>query len=61
MFTISDAQAIQFDTPGEAVRLERAAREGRGEEFELGIQQPMILENAARPSSQLPAVARPQD
>ncbi|TWU04805.1 ABC transporter permease [Stieleria varia] len=60
MFTISDAQAIQFDTPGEAIRLERAAREARGEDFELGIQQPMILDNAARPSSQLPAIARPQ-
>lgn len=60
MFTISDAQAIQFDTPGEAVRLERAARASRGETFELGNQQPMILENADRPSAQLPAVARPQ-
>jgi putative ABC transport system permease protein len=60
LFTISDALAIQFDTPGEAVRLERAARATRGEAFELAIQQPMILENAARPSTQLPAVARPQ-
>ena len=60
LFTVADAQAIQFDTPGEAVRLERAAREARGEEFELAIQQPMMLENAARPASQLPAVARPQ-
>jgi len=59
-FTVADAQAIQFETPGEAVRLERAARESRGEDFELGIQQPMILENAFRPTTQLPAVARPQ-
>ena len=28
-FTVSDAMAIQFDEPGEAVRLERAARRGR--------------------------------
>ncbi|WP_442508807.1 ABC transporter permease [Novipirellula sp. SH528] len=59
-FTIADAQAIQFDVPGEAVRLERAAREARGREFELAVQQPGILENAFKPSAQLPAVARPQ-
>ncbi len=59
-FTIADAQAIQFDVPGEAVRLERAAREARGREWELAIQQPGILENASRPSAELPAVARPQ-
>ncbi len=59
-FTVADAQAIQFDTPGEAVRLERAARESRGKKFEQAIQQPVMLENAERPSSQLPAIARPQ-
>ena len=35
-FTVADAQAIQFDTPGEAVRLERAARESRGEDLRAG-------------------------
>jgi putative ABC transport system permease protein len=59
-FTVADALAIQFDTPGEAVRLERAARESRGEQFELAIQQPMMLENAWKPTTQLPAVSRPQ-
>lgn len=59
-FTVADAQAIQFDVPGEAVRLERAARESRGEDFDLAMQQPMMLENAWKPSSQLPALARPQ-
>lgn len=59
-FTVADAQAIQFDVPGEAVRLERAARETRGRTFELAMQQPMVLENAFRPTAQLPAVARPQ-
>ncbi len=58
-FTVADAQAIQFDTPGEAIRLERAARESRGEDFEQAIQQPRMLENAWRPTAQLPAVARP--
>lgn len=57
--SVADAQAIQFDTPGEAVRLERAARQARGEQFDLGILQPMVLENASRPARQLPATARP--
>ncbi|MCM2371454.1 ABC transporter permease [Aporhodopirellula aestuarii] len=59
-FSVSDALAIQFDTPGEATRLERAARRSRGEQFELAIQQPSVLENAMRPASELPAVAEPQ-
>jgi len=58
--TVADAQAIQFDVSGEAVRLERASREARGREFELAIQQPTMLENATRSSQQLPAVPRPQ-
>lgn len=58
--TVADAQAIQFDVPGETVRLERASREARGREFELAIQQPTMLENAWQPSQQLPAVARAQ-
>lgn len=58
-FTVSDSQAIQFDVPGEAVRLERAAREARGRQFEQAIQQPMMLDNAWKPASQLPAIARP--
>jgi len=58
--TVADAQSIQFDTPGEAVRLERAARESRGSDFELAVQQPAMLENASRPAIQLPAVARPR-
>lgn len=58
-FSVADAQAIQFDTPGEAVRLERAARQSRGERFELAIQQPMVLENAWKPTNQLPAIAKP--
>lgn len=59
-FTVADAQSIQFDAPGEAVRLERAARESRGKDFELAIQQPLMLDNAWKPSGQLPAIARPQ-
>lgn len=60
LFTTADALAIQFDTPGEAVRLERASREARGERSELGLNQPSLLEQAVKPSSELPAIARPQ-
>jgi putative ABC transport system permease protein len=58
--TVRDAQAIQFDVPGEAVRLERAAREIRGAEFEAAMKQPALVDNAGRPTGDLPAVARPQ-
>lgn len=58
--TVSDAQAIQFDVSGEAVRLERASRESRGRDFEPAIQQPGMLENAWQPAQLLPAIARPQ-
>jgi len=59
-FTVADALAIQFDIPGEAVRLERASREARGEQSEVGLKQPPLLEQAVRPSTELPAIARPQ-
>lgn len=58
--TVQDALAIQFDVPGEAVRLERASRESRGAEFEAAMKQPALLDNAGRPTGELPAVARPQ-
>ena len=51
-FTVSDAQAIQFDLPGEAVRLERAARRARGKHRDLGRVQPLLLERAAGPARQ---------
>jgi putative ABC transport system permease protein len=59
-FTVADAQAIQFDTPGEAIRLERAARQARGEHGELARQQPFLLEHASKPAVELPPIARPQ-
>jgi putative ABC transport system permease protein len=59
-FTVADAQAIQFDTPGEAVRLERAARQARGEHGEVASQQPFLLEHASKPAAELPPIARPQ-
>ncbi|MCA9149846.1 MAG: hypothetical protein KDA92_11125 [Planctomycetales bacterium] len=59
-FTVNDAKTIQSDVPPEAVRLERAAREARGQTFELSLQQPQVLENVERPSVELPAIPRSQ-
>ncbi len=59
-FTTADAQAIQFDVPGEAVRLERSSRAARGTRFELAAKQPSLLEFANKPAAELPQIARPQ-
>jgi putative ABC transport system permease protein len=59
-FTVSDAMAIQFDQPGEATRLERAARRARVESIDLGRLQPLLLDRAAGLSSGIPALAPPQ-
>jgi putative ABC transport system permease protein len=59
-FTVADAVAIQFDVPGEAVRLERAARRARVESIDLGRLQPLLLDRAAGLSSGIPAFAAPQ-
>ena len=59
-FTVSDALDIQFDVPGEAVRLERAARRARVENVELGRLQPQLLERAAGQASGIPALPMPQ-
>ncbi len=59
-FTKADAQAIQFDVPGEAVRLERSSRAARGNLFELAAKQPSLLEFANKPAAELPQIARPQ-
>jgi putative ABC transport system permease protein len=59
-FTVADSQAIQFDTPGEALRLEREARKARGRRSILGMQQPKLIDQALKISAELPAIARPQ-
>ncbi|TWU44575.1 hypothetical protein Poly51_60060 [Rubripirellula tenax] len=59
-FSITDAQAIQFDTPGEAVRLERSSREERGKLFEPTELQPELLRNASGSGAQLPALPSSQ-
>lgn len=58
-FTTQDAQAIQFDLPGEAIRLERAARVQRAVGQDIGQVQPLLLERGAGNSAGLPALARP--
>jgi len=58
-FTTQDAQAIQFDQPGEAIRLERAARVQRAVGQDIGQVQPLLLERGGGLSAGLPALARP--
>jgi putative ABC transport system permease protein len=58
-FTVSDAQAIQFDQAGEAVRLERAARLGRAARSDLSRTQPPLLERAEGESATIPALPPP--
>lgn len=59
-FTVQDAIEIQFDTSGEAVRLERISRSIRVEKSDSGLNQPSLIEFASQESSQVPALARPQ-
>lgn len=58
-FTVSDALAIQFDVPGEAVRLERAARRARVESSDLGRLQPLLLDRAVGSARGIPALPAP--
>jgi len=58
-FTASDAQAIQFDLPGDAVRLERQARRARAAADDLGRVQPLLLERSVGPAGAIPALAPP--
>ena len=54
--TLADSQAIQYDQPGEAVRLEREARKSRASDFDPGRVQPEILNRAVGLSSGIPAL-----
>jgi putative ABC transport system permease protein len=58
-FSIKDAQAIQFDVPSEAVRLERAARRAHASASDIGATQPLILERASGASAAIPALGPP--
>jgi putative ABC transport system permease protein len=59
VFSVKDAQAIQFDVPSEAVRLERAARRARTSLSDIGAAQPLILERASGASAVIPAIGPP--
>ena len=59
-FTVADAMTIQTDVPGEAVRLERAARRGRMEHIDLGRLQPLLGERAAGLARYIPALGARQ-
>jgi putative ABC transport system permease protein len=59
-FSVSDAESIQFDQPGEASRLERQSRRARAEAQDIGRVQPELLERAIGPASGIPALAPPQ-
>jgi putative ABC transport system permease protein len=58
-FTVRDAQAVQFDLPGEAIRMERTARVRRGAAQDVGRVQPLLLERGAGPASGIPAIGPP--
>jgi putative ABC transport system permease protein len=58
-FTLRDAQAIQFDLPGEAIRLERSARQSRVAGMDWGATQPALLERALSLSSEIPSLGPP--
>lgn len=58
-FTSRDAQAIQFDEPGEASRLERQARRTRAEGIDFGRTQPSVLDRASGSSESIAALPGP--
>lgn len=58
-FTVSDAQAIQFDLPGEAMRLERQSRRARVAGEDIGQVQPLLLERAVGSASAIPTLTPP--
>ena len=58
-FAVSDAQTIQFDLPGDAIRLEREARRARTEGMDLGRVQPLLLERSVGLAGGIPALGPP--
>ena len=58
-FSLLDALEIQYDYSGEAIRLERQARQSRITRQEIGWTQPSLVERAGLPSSNLPALPNP--
>jgi putative ABC transport system permease protein len=58
-FTVPDALAIQFDLPGESIRLEQAARRRRTGDVDLGNVNPALLDVVSGPSNRIPSLTPP--
>lgn len=58
-FSLPDAQAIQFDEPGEAIRLQRNTRVSQMQRLDLGQQQPALLTRVSGQTADLPAILPP--
>jgi putative ABC transport system permease protein len=58
-FTVPDALAIQFDLPGESIRLEQAARRRRTGGVDLGNVNPALLDVVSGPSNRIPSLTPP--
>ncbi len=58
-FSLPDAQAIQFDQPGEAIRLQRNTRVAQLLGQDLGQQQPALQTRASGLAAGLPAILPP--
>ena len=59
-FSLPDAQAIQFDEPGEAIRLQRNTRVAQLLGQDLGQQQPVLVTRASGLAANLPAFCHQQ-
>ncbi|MCC6235676.1 MAG: ABC transporter permease [Verrucomicrobiales bacterium] len=59
-FTATDAMAIQFEVPGDALRLERAARRERVASQDLGQVLPLLLDRASGLERDIPSLSPPQ-
>ena len=58
-FTVPDAISIQFDLPGESIRLEQAARRQRTTGVDLGNVNPALLDVVSGPSNRIPSLTPP--
>jgi len=55
-FTEQDARAVQFDQPGEAIRLQRATRRARTGREDVGQTEPGLIDRAGGLSANIPVL-----
>jgi putative ABC transport system permease protein len=55
-FSVQDAQSVQFDLPGEAIRLARETRRDRTAANDIGATDPALVDRAAQPSAKIPVL-----